>query len=112
MRPDYDVGENLESFPCVEKMTGASGYVSEDVAKQIYATLERELPACSCGGRFRLNAYIKCPNCGYRFDYGGGHIAGRFFEEKIVWVERAIFYRGGSVPSNRLTKVHSSNSER
>ena len=72
-----------------------------------YGRLERTLPPCRCGGRFRLWANAGCCGCGSEFPYASGNrnLETRLGEAKVVWVESAVAYRGASMPSNNLCKV-------
>lgn len=75
--------------------------------RAFYKDLERRLPPCPGGGRFRIWSNIKCPVCGFEFPYASGrrNELVRFFESKVVWVEGAFAFRGGRLASSRLVKV-------
>lgn len=73
----------------------------------LYECLERELPSCGCGGKFKIWSNVRCPHCDYEFPYNNGlqDASLRYGESKVVWVEGAIAYRGALIPSNKLEKV-------
>lgn len=81
-----------------------------DKLRSIYERLEKELPKCDCGGHFRLWSNVKCPHCSYEFPYNNGiqDEEVRYLEQTIVWIRKAIAYRGSSQPSNRLAEVNES----
>lgn len=78
-----------------------------DKLKALYEKLERQLPACHCGGRFRVWSNIKCSSCRYEFPYNNGikDETVRFLEAKLVWLSNAVAYRGSTQPSNRLIRI-------
>lgn len=75
--------------------------------KYIYRNLEQSLPACECGGHFRLWSNVKCPVCHYEFPYNNGvrDIDFRIQEGRVIWVEGATIYRGELQHSNKLISV-------
>lgn len=79
---------------------------TEDLEKT-YFELESTVVSCPMGGVFRIWSNIKCPHCHYEFLYNQGvnDKAIRFMENKVIWIEGAIAYRGRSLNSNRLISV-------
>lgn len=72
--------------------------------REVYTSLEADLPPCPCGGRFTLTATAKCPRGGHPLQRFIDDDA-RFYAAKIIWVRGAIAFRGPSEPSNRLSRV-------
>lgn len=72
-----------------------------------YAELEKKLPACGCGGHFRVWSNVKCPACKTEFPYNNGVKSEqvRLTDGNIIWIEGAVAYRGKNIASNRLVQV-------
>lgn len=79
-----------------------------DKLRMLYEKLEHDLPKCDCGGSFRIWSNVKCPNCAYEFPYNNGvkDEEVRFLETTIIWIRKAIAYRGYYQQSNRLVEVN------
>lgn len=91
-----------------ELMSKGGGFDDADsMLDALYRKLEQCLDFCECGGRFRVSSNVKCPSCHYEFPYNHGvlDVGRRYREAKLIWVQGATAYRGGSMASSKLTRV-------
>jgi predicted RNA-binding Zn-ribbon protein involved in translation (DUF1610 family) len=73
---------------------------------QLYRKIEKSLPATESGRQFKLERNVCCPKCGSEFPYQYAPDSdGRLYENKIIWIEGAVAFRGVNEPSNKLVKV-------
>lgn len=96
-----------EDFVAAQRVDKSDEKRALEGLRGIYEGLEKNLPECPDGGRFKIWSNVKCPHCSYEFPYNNNvkNEAVRFMESTLIWVEGAVAYRGGIRPSNRLAKV-------
>lgn len=59
------------------------------VYKQFFIDLEGQIPPCSCGGRFRFSAWVKCPRCLHELPGRHHDDRGRVMDSYLTYVEGA-----------------------
>jgi len=82
-------------------------YPETEQVESYYKAMEKRLPACPCGGCFRISAYPTCPHC--VADLGNKGAPNwekqRLSENKAVWLEGARGFFGRGRPSEVLKRV-------
>ncbi|HLF06445.1 MAG TPA: hypothetical protein VI893_04625 [Thermoplasmata archaeon] len=85
-----------------------------DIRRAVARILQKELPACPCGGRFRLANWLRCPRCSERLS-GGFYRAEHYFEIEqrvmALWwpdgiVDHRAYRRSGPTTAWNLEAIY------